>query len=357
MTNWYAGRRALKHAGAIWGDERHPDLDRIIEAVSRQIDGLCNRRPGGFIPETKTRLYRWPPLTPYRSAVLELDEDLISVTTLQSEAQNSTPTTIASTDYFLEPANSGPPYKRIEIDLSSTAAFAAGDTPQRSISVAGSWAYKSATKSAGTVSSGLASDATATSMVCSNAGLVDVGSHLLIQSEQLFVTEQDFAALGTILLNMAGNLAADHATVTVTVDASHGIVAGEVIRIDAEQMYVERVSSNDLTVRRAYNGTVLASHTDDTAIHINRTLTVERGVNGTTAATHANATAISVYEPPFDVVQLCVAEVIATVQQEQAGYGRSIGAGEGAVEFSGRALEKLREQVSGKYRRYRKAAA
>ena len=55
-------------------------------------------------------------------------------------------------------------------------------------------------------------------MVGSGADLIDVGDTLLIESEQVFVSDRSFAALASILLNMAGNLAADKATVTVTVD-------------------------------------------------------------------------------------------------------------------------------------------
>jgi hypothetical protein len=111
----------------------------------------------------------------------------------------------------------------------------------------------------------------------------------LIDSEQIFVSGRDFAARGSILLNMGSNLAATNATTTVTIDGSHGIVAGEVIRIDSEQMYVISVSTNDLTVVRAFDGSVLASHNDDAAIHVNRTLTIERGMNGTTAASHSDS--------------------------------------------------------------------
>jgi len=118
-------------------------------------------------------------------------------------------------------------------------------------------------------------------------------------------------------------------------------------------MYVESVSGNDLTVVRAYDGSVLASHTDNTAIHINRTLTIERGVNGTTAAAHADALAINVYEPPFDINEWCMAETIAAYHQEAAGWGRTIGQGEGATEFSGRELGSFRKEMVGRYQRVR----
>lgn len=346
--NWLCTREQVKRAASVSGANFDPQIDRIIEAVSRRIERDTRRY---FIPRTETRLYRWPPIkrgyTTYR---LWLDQDLLSLTTLKSAAQNTSPTTIVAADYFLEPVNQTP-YDRIEIDQSSTAAFSAGDTPQRSISVLGSWGFSNTTRSAGTVSSGLAADATVTEMVCSRADLIGIGDMLLIETEQIFVSDRLFAARGSILLNMAGNLGASVATVTVTVDATHGIKQGETIRIDSEEMYVTAVSTNDLTVIRAWNGTVLASHNDNTAIHINRTLTIERGKNGTTGAVHADATAISVYEPPFDISSLAVAEAVAMYHQENAGWGRSVGPGEAAQELDGRQLSRLRKDVMKSYQR------
>jgi len=285
--------------------------------------------------------------------VLWLDQDLLSVTTLQSEAQNTTPTTISSSDYYLEPNNQGPPYDRIEIDLSSTAAYQSGDTPQRSISVAGSWGYTSTTRSGGTVASGLDSDSTATTAVCSDASRIGVGDTLLIQSEQIFVSERDFAALDSKLTD--GVLTANQSEVTVTVDSSHGIVAGEVIRIESEQMFVVSVATNDLTVIRAYNGSVLAAHSNNTAVHINRTLTIERGINGTTAATHADATSITPYEPPLDIQSLAIGETLAMVAQEEAQWGRTVGPGDSARDFTTLDLAARKHRTVEYYSRVRMA--
>ena len=352
LPNWYASREQVKRSLEIKGVERDFTIDRIIESISRLIDKETRRY---FIPRIETRLYRWPNSIYGQGQVLYLDQDLISITTLQSEAQNASPTTIASTDYFLEPNNTGPPFDRIEIDISSSASFNSGDTPQRSISVLGSWGFDNDTRSTGTVASGLASDATVTTFVCSDASLIEVGDTLLIQSEQVFVSNRDFAALaGSIQTNDAA-IAADMADVTITVDGSHGILAGETIRLDSEEMYVERVATNDLTVIRAWNGTVLATHADDLAVHINRTLTIERGVNGTTGATHANATTISKYLVEREIGMYCVAESIASYMQERAGWGRQVGAGEGATEFSAKALGDLRKRVLSRYRRMRMA--
>ena len=348
MANWLAGRETVKRAGGIGGAETHAVIDRLIEAASAQIERATRRY---FLPRTETRTYRWPSVWPGRSSVLWLDGDLLSVTVLQTKAQNASPTTIAAADYFVEPDNLGPPYSRIEIDLSSTAALESGDTPQRSISVAGSWGYSSSTRSAGAVASGLASDATATSFVCSDGSLVDVGDTLLIEGEQLFVSGRANAANGSQLLN--GALTASKAGVAVTVDDGSQFRAGEVVLVDSERMYVESISGNVLTVVRAYDSSVLAAHGDDTPVHVYRTLTVERGVNGTTAATHANSTVVVKYEPPFDITSLCVAETLVAYHQEGSGWGRVVGTGDGGREFRSRDLAARREETLARYRRSR----
>ena len=351
MPNWYTTRESLKRAIRLNGNENDEAVDRLIEAASRDVDNMTHR---WFIPKTQTRLFRWPG-TYGRGSILWMDADLLSVSTLQTKAQNSSPTTISSSDYFLEPNNTNPPYSRIEIDLSTTAAFEAGDTPQRSISVAGSWGFSSDTISAGTVSSGLASDATATSMVCSTGSLtsgINVGDTLLIESEQLFVSEKTSAALGSVLIN--GALTADKSE-NVIIDSGHGVGVGEVVKVDSEEMFVRATTATTLTVERAYNGTTLSAHDDDTAVHIFRSLTVTRGVNGTTGATHANATTISAYRPPAPVRELTQAIAIASVTQESGAWGRSLGTG-GAAQDMGRDIDVLMKRISDQYIRPREYA-
>ena len=333
MANWYTTRESVKRAASLFGSARHPQIDSTIEAVSNTISRQTRRN---FIPKTDTILFRWPQPRSNNSTALWTNEDLLSVTTLQTKAQNTSPTTIASTDYFLEPSQF-PPYDRIEIDESSTASFESGDTQQRSIGVTGLWGYSQETKSAGSVVSGLSSDSTATSMVISDGSLIDVGHSLLIESEQIFVTGRSSAAEPNSDL-LDGALTASRSE-TVTVDSGSRYSVDEVILVDSEQMLITGISGNVLGVVRAYDGTTLASHSNNTAVHVFRTLTIERGVNGTTAATHANSTSISVYEPEFQIQQLAIGMTLAQLAQESASWGRSVGGGDGAFEFSGKNLD------------------
>lgn len=343
MANHYTTREAVKAAASITGTDYGDIIDAAIDAASREIDGLTNRR---FIPITATRYYRWPHDRGRSPYILLLDEDLLSVTTLTREGDDVT--AIANTDYFLEPANETP-YQWIEIDLASSAYFGAKDTHQRQIRVTGSWGYCNDTVTGGTVTSGLDSDAAATSFVCSNGSLIGVGDTLLIEEEQLFVSGNTSNDVGK---NINGVLTADKSETTVTMEASHGVLAGEMILVDSERMYVQSVSGNDLAVVRAYDGTTLAAHSDASDVYVFRTLTVERGVNGTTAATHANAKAISIYKPPADIQHLCKALSLAYMEAAKGGWTGVIGGGEAAIETRMSGLQRLREKAQRRYRRY-----
>ena len=353
MPNWYATRESVKRAVRSNGSENDEAIDRLIEAASRDVDNMTHR---WFIPRTQTRLFRWPGIYGLGDT-LWLDADLISVTALKTKAQDSSPTTISSSDYFLEPENSAPPYTRIEIDISSSASFESGDTSQRSISVEGSWGFSSDTVAVGTVASGLSSGTTATTMVASNGSLtsgINVGDTILVESEQLFVSEKTSAALASILLN--GAVTADK-TANLTVDGgTHGINNGEIVQVNSEQMLVRSSTSTVLTVERAYNGTTLAAHSNDDAVHIFRTLTVTRGVNGTTAATHADDTDVTAYRAPGPIRELTIAMTIAAFTQEAAAYGRTVGASGGTVDVTGRDLPALPQRISDQYLRPREYA-
>ena len=351
MSNWWVTRGAVKTASGTSSSRlRDQQVNRVIEAASRKVERLLHRV---FIPRTETHLFRWPSRQAGESYILWLDQDLLAVTTLQTKAQDTSPTTISSSDYFLEPSTA--PHRRIEIDLSSTAAFEAGDTGQRAISVAGRWGYSEDTASAGTVSSGLSGDAAATTMVVSDSSLLDVGDTLLIEDEQIFLKDVSSAALGSILVN-DGAITKDKGDNSITLDGSHGVVAGETILLDSERLFVEGVSTNVLTVIRGYDGTEVAAHVDDTAVHIFRTFTLERGANGTTAATHADSTAISKYVIPGDAVELTIAEAVAMLNQERGGYGQTQGGGEGQERRTESGLMILRQEVQSSLARRRVAA-
>jgi len=330
VSNWYTSRESVKRAAGINGSAKDSIIDGHIEAASRTIDRELGLREGCFIPETKTRYFSWPQdpdvSLENRKAILYLDEGLISVSSITSENGD---VTLVSGDYLLEPVNEGPPYQRIEIDKSAvttTAAFAAGDTTQRAIAVTGSWGYKATTKAAGALAE--ADDGTETALDVTDASLIDVGDTILIGTEQMFVTAK--TALDTTA-NTAGALVASASETTVPVNTGTLVLAGEVILIDSERMLVESISGNNLTVIRAYDGSTLAAHSNPSDVYAFRTLTVTRAENGTTAASHSSAAAITKYAPPLPVQQLCRALTLAAFEGDQSGWTGQIAGGEAGI--------------------------
>jgi hypothetical protein len=120
--------------------------------------------------------------------------------------------------------------------------------------------------------------------------------------------------------------------------------------LDSERMLIVDIAGNNLTVKRAWDGTVLAAHTGS-SIYAPRTLTVTRGALGTTAAIHTTAAAITCHVVPGLVRELCIAEATNLLLQGASGYARTIGAGDYTKESSGTGLANLRDQVYAAYGR------
>lgn len=341
-TRWYCTREAVKAAVTNAGPASNALIDSYIEAASEKIESEFHRR---FIPETATKLYRWPEAVQGNAVLYLDDDDLLAVTTLKTDAQAASPITIASTDYYLEPINK-PPYHAVEIDAASSAVFQSGASPQRSISILGRWAYSETTKAAGALAE--ADDGTETALDVTDSSLIGVGDTILIGTEALFVSEK---ALLDTTANTAGALTATKSETTVPVNTGTLVKAGEVITIDSERMFVESISGNNLTVERAYDGSVLAAHSNPSDVYAPRTLTVVRAVNGTTAAAHSLSDAIVKYAPPADIVDLCRAEAIARYEQGRAGWTGQLGGGESAVEIRPFGLIGMWKAAAKKYRR------
>lgn len=345
MSNWYTTRENVKGAmDAAAGRDIDRQIDRLIPQVSRSVDSILRT---WLIPRTETRILpysrRW-----VKGRRLFFDADLISLTSLKDRGGERTLT--EGTHFILQPENLGPPYSWAEILTSQALGFEAGaTTPQQSFEITGQWATWSDTRDAGELGAAIA-DTTATSAQVKDGSLVGVGSTLLIETEQLFVSGRDSIDLG---VNLAADLAADDSEETVTLgDPADDLQEGEVIRIGSERMLVTDVdSATSVQVERAHDGTTLAAHSSGADIYVFRRYAVERGVNGTTAAAHLDDTAISAYVAPPEIEQLVDAEVIAAFMQGRSGWGRTAG-GERQIELSGRALKDLRGRTMGAYRRH-----
>lgn len=337
----YATREAVKQAAGINGTSENAAIDRLLESHSRGVERDLGRH---FYPKTETRYYDWPSVN-QKALELLLDGDLRSITTLAGDAQG-TPNTIAAADYFLTPANQGPPYTRIEIDLSGTEGFSSGSTFQRAVSVAGVWGFSADTAAAGATAEAL--DSSETDVDVTDSSKIGVGDLITIDTESMIVTEK---SLLTTTATLSAGIASSDAVVTVPVNDGTKVKSGEVITVDAERMLVEDIAGNNLIVRRAYDGSTLAAHLSAAVVYAPRTLTVVRDSAGSTAAAHNTATSITRNVPPGLITELVIAEVISAREQEKSGYGRILGQGDGTFELRGIGLKQLREQVRKLYAR------
>ena len=184
----------------------------ILEAIAKVIDDYCHWT---FHVHLATRY-----LTPVWSHLIDLDQPLISVTSLKTDADGDRTyeNTWAATDYDLKPDNAssdGAPYREIEITPNGDSTF---PTTRRGVEVVGKWGW---------VEDLLTSPSTLNEALDTSETGVDV------------TAGTDFEVLQTIL-------------------------------IDSEQMYITAIATNTLTVERAVNGTAAATHSSAAAIKIYR---------------------------------------------------------------------------------------
>ena len=310
-------------------------IDRVIASASRDVEGLLHRR---FYPLTATRYFDWP--NPQRARPWRLwldDNELISVTTLSSGG-----VTISAGDFFLEPNTSGPPFRRLELDLGSSAAFGGGDTHQRDIAITGLWGYQNDETTVGTLAGAATDSASTVTMDADASAEVGVGSVLRVEDERLIVTGRAMATTGQTL---AADLGGQAKNTTVSVADGSAIAEGEVILIDGERMHVVDIAGNTLIVKREQDGSTLAAHTTGATIYAPRSLTVARGALGTTAAAHDSGATVHRWDPPAAVRELTLAEAVNRLLQGQAGWSKTQKGGLSSRESEQRALATLREQV------------
>jgi hypothetical protein len=317
---------------------------RAIDAASRSIENLTGGRH--FYPYRATRYYAWPSRSQSGpSWVLRLDECILTLVSLTAGG-----TSISTDDVFLEPSRTGPPYTRIEIDTSTSAVFAAGDTSQRAIAIDGCWGYTNDVTAASTLAEDLTADETAVDVASSEG--IGVGDTVKISSEYMLVTAKQMLDTGVDIATGGGMSAAMSAT-SLACDTATGIPAvGETVLIGSERMLVVDAAGTTLTVRRAVDGSTLAAHDADASIYAPRTLVVERGALGTAAATHSASDVVSRLVVPALVRDLAVAEAVVELGQESAGYASTMGSAETDRSISMGAVRDLRERVERGYRSY-----
>lgn len=340
----YCSREDVKRALDVKGTARsNAQIDRALQSVARIIDRQLHRR---FYPEDGTKYFDWPNFQyayPWRLWFNQWD--LAAVPTGVTSGGQTIPVTAIN----FEPVNSGPPYTYMEIQRNTNYGYGVGPTPQRDVAITGTWGYWTSTVPAGTLAAAITST-TATAAQVSDGSLVGVGDLLIVDSERMLVQGRSNIDNGQTASGSGGTTAslADNA---YTVQDGTQLHVDEVMQIDSERMLIVDITGNLVTVKRAWDGTVLATHATGAHIYVSRQLTVARGQLGTTAAVHSNGAAASISEVPGPVRDLSVAEVENRVLQETGGYSDPQGEGGSASHGLGTALADLWDEVRTAYGR------
>lgn len=337
----YVTREVLKSALDIHFTARNDlQVDLAIQAGTRAADNQMQRT---FFPLAATRYFDWPNYqwaAPWRLwfDAWELAAIPTSVTTGG--------VTIPLNQCFFEPVNYGPPYSYMELNRSTSATFGVGTTPQRNIAITGTWGYNLDSAPAGTLTAAVSST-TATTIAVSSSAAAGVGDLLFIDTERMLLADKTMVSTGQ---TQQGTLTAKSDDQQVGVTDGTQYAVGEVVVLDAERMLITGVTGNNLTVKRAWDGSALATHTAAT-IYAARSWTVVRAAQGTTAATHSSAAAITRHAPPPLITQLALAEAENHLLQGQSGYARTVGSADSERPVSGQALADIRKLAYQSYGR------
>ena len=144
-----------------------------------------------------------------------------------------------------------------------------------------------------------------------------------LTGERVIVQDASAAATG-LTQSGSGCTTPSEADNQLATTGSGALNAGETLVLDGERMLVTQIVSGVATVVRAWDGTVLATHSGAT-VNALRTYTVLRGQLGTTAATALINTPVARHRPPPLIRDLAIAIAADQVIQETAGYARTSG--------------------------------
>lgn len=319
------------------------EIDQAIEAGSRAVDKLVRRgdetRPA-FAPWTGTIEYDWPALGnsgPWRFWLGP--HSLISTSAVTAGGVDVTASAIGY------PAQYGPPYDALDLDQAIGSVYATGDgVGQRSLGITGVWSATLVDErnlSSWVLDGSISSGATTADIVAP----VGVGSLVRIGSERMIVTDRDWTATAD-----TATLSASMAAQSLTVASGAAYVRGDTLSVEGERMIVRDIVSNTLTVQRAADGSTLAAHTT-AAVFVLRTCTLARAQLGTTAAGHTDGDLVYVHRYPPLVEQLAVAYGLDQRAQENSGYARTVGTGDGTRNASGAGIKALEDRVLEAYGR------
>lgn len=305
MPLWYINRQAVKASLEVKQTARaDQDVDRAIESASRTVEGELHRlfypqlatfelrRPPGGAPVSAFRIdLQLPEQETHLFLDREVNQDLVTADSVSVDG-----TVIDPSKYTLLPID-GPPHNEIEFRGVSL-----GLVSGRPVSITGTWGYDNVTEPAGALAAAVGE--TGTTVDVTDSSRTDVGSLLTVDAERMSVADQALLDTGQTLA--AGMTTSQAGRILQVADGSQ-LHVGETLQVDAERMLIVAIAGNDVTVRRAWDGSVLDTHSIGTAVFAPRRLTVERAVTGTTAATHAQGAAVTRQVYPGPVVAYCLA--------------------------------------------------
>jgi hypothetical protein len=307
-------RLALDIKQSAYDDRK---IDRWIMSASRSVDGLCQRV---FFSTFATRTFDWPNFQYTYPWKLYLDQNELAAapTSVTSGSFLTSPVVIPLGDVLPRPIN-GPPFTYIELRRDHNSAFGNNTTPQADISITGPFGYWMEQDSAGSLAAAI-TDTTGTTVTISDSSLVGVGDVLICETERMLVTDARYVSTGISFLS--GCTTAQANDITMAVPDGTKFSPQEIILVDSEWMLIQDVVGNNLIIKRAYAGAVLATHVPG-PIFAKRQLTVNRGALGTTAATHSNSTALFIATVPDLVKDTAAAEFTVMATQMPAGYANT----------------------------------
>lgn len=312
----YATRESVKRALDVKSTARADwQVDEAIQSSSESVEGTLHRV---FYPTTAVRYVDWPNSQATYPWRVYLDEAEIADVTVNVPVVTSGGNVIPNADIFWGNPRYAPPYTYFELNRASNATFGQGNTPQWDIGIAASFGFWIQSAPADVLAAAVSTTAaTAITVTGACTAAVGVGDNILIGAERMLVTDKAMADTGQA--QQSGLTTANTADVALGVSAGADYANGEILQLDAEQLLVTSVAGNTLTVVRAWNGSVLATHSGAEVYGL-RTLTVQRGALGTTAATYPNGAAIAVHVAPRLVAALSRAKAMYQILGEQSGY-------------------------------------
>lgn len=340
----YANRDTVMRAPDFKFSARNLDaVDRAIESASDTIDWCTGRV---FYNTDETRVFDWPNFQRSYSWRLWLDaNDLVAVTNFTTGT-----IVIPPGNYILQPANSGPPYRCVDLRLDKSSAFGNSSTWQQDLALTGTWGFWGRTRPAGFLAAAMADTTTGIAQV-TDGSQIGAGDVLILGTERMLVTDKRMVSTGVTWSGLSTAQVKDSA---LNVPDSTKFNIGEILLVDAERVLIVDIAANTLIVKRGWDGTALDSHTSGT-LYAARQLITTRGDFGTTAATHLiSAPCVTQLIPPL-VRDNAVAEAIVQLTQEPGIY--SAGSGQQKEASPGSGLGDLRIKLAGQYSRQARSRA